>query len=72
MFHKTTPHTVDTMALLAKVDNWTGFSLVDKVDPRLGKIGMAIIANEAIEPVRLPFVIVTLKPVVDRIAPPKY
>jgi len=63
---------IDTMALLAKVDNLTGFSLVDKVDPRLGKIGMAIIANEAIEPVRLPFVIVTLKPVVDRIAPPKY
>ena len=63
---------VDTLALVAQIDNLTGFSLVDKVDPEMGKIGMTVLVNEAIEPIRLPFVIVTCKPVVDRVAPRKF
>jgi len=63
---------VDTVALLAQVDAKTGWSLVERVDPEMGKIGMTILVNELIEPLRLPVVIVTCKPVVDRIAPPKF
>jgi len=63
---------VDTIALLAQIDAKTGWALVEKVDPTMGKIGMTVIVNEAIEPLRLPFVIVTCKPVVDRIAPRKF
>jgi hypothetical protein len=63
---------IDTLALLAKVDGHTGWNLVNHVDPELGKIGMAVVMNEMLEPIRLPFVIVTVKPVVDRVFPPKY
>lgn len=63
---------IDTMALLAQVDARTGWDLTSKVDPEVGKIGMAIILNEMVEPVRLPLVIVTVKPVMDQIFPPKY
>ena len=63
---------VDTVALLAQIDAKTGWALVDKIDPRWGKIGMAIVINEVIEPLRLPLVILTVKPVMDRIAPPKF
>lgn len=63
---------IDVMAILAQLDGYTGWSLTSKVDPQMGKIGMALVANEALEPVRLPAVIVTVKPVMDRIFPPKY
>jgi Protein of unknown function (DUF1279) len=63
---------IDTIALIAQLDAKTGWDLVSKVDPEMGKIGMALIANEALEPIRLPVVIVTVKPVIDRIYPPKY
>jgi hypothetical protein len=63
---------VDAMALLAQIDMRTGFDLVSKVDPSVGKIGLAVIVNELVEPVRLPLVIVTVKPVMDQFFPPKY
>jgi hypothetical protein len=63
---------IDTIALIAQLDAKTGWDLVSKIDPEMGKIGMALIANEALEPIRLPVVIVTVKPVIDRIYPPKY
>ena len=63
---------LDAMALIAKVDGYTGFSLAEKVDPALGKIGLALVVNEVLEPVRLPFVVATLKPVMETISPPKY
>jgi hypothetical protein len=63
---------VDAVALLAQVDAKTGWSLMDKVDPTWGKLGLVVILNEVIEPLRLPFVIVTVKPVMDRLAPPKF
>ena len=58
--------------LLAKIDNKFGWSLCDKVDPQLGKIGLVLMINELLEPIRLPLVITTLKPAMDTISPPKY
>ena len=63
---------LDAMALLERIDSNLGWSLSDKVDPQLGKMGVALILNECLEPVRLPFVVVTLKPVMDIVSPPKY
>lgn len=63
---------VDAMALLQKIDANTGWSVSDKVDPQLGKMGVALILNECLEPIRMPFVVVTLKPVMDIVSPPKY
>jgi hypothetical protein len=63
---------VDAMALLEQIDMRTGFDLVSKVDPSVGKIGLAVIVNELVEPVRLPVVIMTVKPVMDQFFPPKY
>jgi len=62
----------DAMSLLDKIDSYTNFSISDKVDPQLGKIGLALIVNECSEPLRLPFVVMTLKPVMDRVSPTKY
>lgn len=63
---------LDPMQVLDRVDQTFGWSLSDKVDPQLGKLGIVLVLNEMLEPLRLPFVIVTLKPVMDKIAPPKY
>jgi hypothetical protein len=63
---------IDAMALLAQIDARTGFDFVSKVDPSVGKIGLAVIVNELVEPVRLPLVIVTVKPVVDQFFPRKF
>jgi len=63
---------LDAMALLERIDSNLGWSLSEKVDPQLGKMGVALILNECLEPVRLPFVVVTLKPVMDVVSPPKY
>jgi hypothetical protein len=63
---------LDAMEVLGKFDNFTGWSLSDKVDPALGKIGLALVTNEVLEPIRLPFVVATLKPVMETVSPPKY
>ena len=63
---------VDTIYLLQQLDAQTGFHLSEQVNPEHGKIGMALIVNEIIEPIRLPIVIVTVKPVIDQMFPPKY
>lgn len=63
---------LDVMSVLDKVDSYMNFSLKDKVDPELGRIGLALVMNECLEPLRLPFVVMTLKPVMDRISPTKY
>lgn len=62
----------DAIALLERVDSNLGWSLSEKVDPQMGKVGVALLLNECLEPVRLPFVVVTLKPVMDTVSPPKY
>lgn len=63
---------VDTMALIAQMDARFGWDMASKVDPEMGKIGMALLLNELAEPLRLPLVIVTVKPVMDRFFPPKF
>jgi len=59
---------VDAIALLAKVDAWTGYDISSKVDPTLGTIGLTIAVNELLEPLRLPIVVFTTKPVVDTLS----
>ena len=56
---------VDAIALLSRVDNYTGLDIANKVDPTLGTIGLTVAVNEMIEPLRLPIVVFTTKPVVD-------
>lgn len=63
---------LDAMEVLAKVDSFFGWSLQEKVDPQMGKIGLALVMNEMVEPVRLPFVVATLKPAMEFINPPKF
>ena len=63
---------LDAMNVISYVDNFTGFNLSSKVDPQLGKIGLALVVNEMMEPIRLPLVVATLKPVMDTINPPKF
>ena len=63
---------LDAMLVLGRFDDFTGWSLTEKVDPALGKIGLALVVNELLEPIRLPLVVATLKPVMETISPPKY
>jgi hypothetical protein len=63
---------LDAMELLSRLDDQFGWNLTEKVDPQLGKMGLTLLVNEVLEPVRLPFVITTLKPAIDAISPPKY
>ncbi|MGK3738819.1 MAG: hypothetical protein ACI8RD_008523 [Bacillariaceae sp.] len=62
----------DAMSLLDKIDTYMNWSLGDKVDPQFGKMGLALVVNECFEPIRLPFVVITLKPVMDQVSPTKY
>eukprot|EP00543_Licmophora_paradoxa_P004631 CAMPEP_0202449600 /NCGR_PEP_ID=MMETSP1360-20130828/8313_1 /ASSEMBLY_ACC=CAM_ASM_000848 /TAXON_ID=515479 /ORGANISM="Licmophora paradoxa, Strain CCMP2313" /LENGTH=152 /DNA_ID=CAMNT_0049067559 /DNA_START=54 /DNA_END=512 /DNA_ORIENTATION=+ len=64
---------VDALALIAKVDGWTGLRISTYIDPTVGTIGLVLAINELIEPLRLPLVIVTTKPVVNALGlGPKY
>lgn len=63
---------IDAMALVARADAYTGWDLVSRIDPNIGKLGLVLVMNELVEPVRLPLVIVTVKPVMDKIFPPKF
>mmetsp|Transcript_37864 Transcript_37864/g.91270 ORF Transcript_37864/g.91270 Transcript_37864/m.91270 type:complete len:256 (-) Transcript_37864:821-1588(-) len=59
---------VDPLMVAAKAENFLGLepmSISGRLDPALGKIGLAIAMNECLEPLRLPFVVVTTKPVVN-------
>jgi len=55
---------VDVVAVLQNIDARTGWDLTHKVDPTLGTIGLTVLVNELLEPLRLPIVVVTTKPVV--------
>lgn len=63
---------LDAMAIVAKADTMTGWDLTSKVDPELGKLGVTLVLNELIEPIRMPLVITTVKPVMDQFFPPKF
>ena len=56
---------VDVMALLGRLDVWTGYDISSKVDPTIGTIGLTVAVNELLEPLRLPIVVFTTKPIVD-------
>jgi hypothetical protein len=60
---------IDVMLYITKVDTYFNWNLAHKVDPQLGTIGATVAFNELIEPIRLPFVIFTVKPLVDTIFP---
>jgi hypothetical protein len=64
---------IDTMAVLQMLEGWTGFAITAHVDPTLGSIGLAVALNEVIEPLRLPIVLWSTKPVVHWLGMgPKY
>jgi hypothetical protein len=63
---------IDAMAVIAKVDAFTGYDMTSKIDPTLGTIGVTLVANELLEPIRLPLVVMTTKPVVELISPKSY
>ncbi|KAL3811050.1 hypothetical protein ACHAXA_004561 [Cyclostephanos tholiformis] len=59
---------VDPLIVAGKVENfmgWEATSISGKLDPTLGQIGLVVAVNECLEPLRLPFVVVTTKPVVN-------
>jgi hypothetical protein len=62
----------DAMTIVSQVDAWLDWNMTSRIDPTYGKIGMALVMNEMLEPLRLPFVILTVKPVVDRLFPSKF
>lgn len=59
---------VDVIALLARVDVLTGYEISSKVDPTIGTIGLTVAVNELLEPLRLPIVVFTTKPIVDSLS----
>lgn len=59
---------VDPLMVAAKVENFLGWepnAIAGKLDPTLGQIGLVIAVNECLEPLRLPIVVMTTKPVVN-------
>jgi len=59
---------VDPLMVAAKIETlvgWEPMSISGKLDPTLGQIGLVVAVNECLEPLRLPFVVVTTKPVVN-------
>lgn len=59
---------VDPLMVAAKVENFLGWerdAIAGKLDPTLGQIGLVIAVNECLEPLRLPLVVMTTKPVVN-------
>ena len=59
---------VDPLMVAAKVESFLGWerdAIAGKLDPTLGQIGLVVAVNECLEPLRLPFVVMTTKPVVN-------
>eukprot|EP00555_Chaetoceros_dichaeta_P003577 CAMPEP_0198252272 /NCGR_PEP_ID=MMETSP1447-20131203/2796_1 /TAXON_ID=420782 /ORGANISM="Chaetoceros dichaeta, Strain CCMP1751" /LENGTH=150 /DNA_ID=CAMNT_0043937455 /DNA_START=203 /DNA_END=655 /DNA_ORIENTATION=- len=63
---------VDAIAIIAKADAWTGYEISTKIDPTIGTIGLTMAVNEMLEPLRLPVVVLTTKPVVEAFSPKHY
>ena len=57
---------VDPLVVATQVEGLLGWegTLTDRLDPTLGQIGLVVVANECLEPLRLPFVVLTTRPVV--------
>jgi len=59
---------VDPLMVAAKVESFLGWerdAIAGKLDPTLGQIGLVVAVNECLEPLRLPLVVMTTKPVVN-------
>lgn len=59
---------VDPLWVAAQAENflgWEAASISGRIDPTMGQIALVVAANECLEPLRLPFVVVTTKPVVN-------
>lgn len=59
---------VDPLIVANKIEmflGWENNSLAGRLDPTLGQIGLVVAVNECLEPLRLPFVVFTTKPVVN-------
>lgn len=59
---------VDPLMVAAKLESFIGLepeAITGKLDPTIGQIGLVVAVNECLEPLRLPFVVVTTKPVVN-------
>ncbi len=59
---------VDPILVMSKAEMWLGWeagAISGKVDPTLGQLGLVIVLNECLEPLRLPIVVMTTKPVVN-------
>jgi len=63
---------VDPMVIIAKADAYTGFDLSSKVDAQAGAIGITLVFNEMLEPIRLPIVVMTTKPVMEMLYPKRF
>jgi hypothetical protein len=63
---------IDFMYVIQQFDHYTGFHMSQQINPEYGKIGVILVMNEIIEPIRLPIVILTVKPVIDALYPTKY
>lgn len=59
---------VDPIMVMSKAEMWLGLedgAISGKVDPTLGQLGLVIVLNECLEPLRLPIVVMTTRPVVN-------
>eukprot|EP00814_Leptocylindrus_danicus_P008158 CAMPEP_0116020974 /NCGR_PEP_ID=MMETSP0321-20121206/10111_1 /TAXON_ID=163516 /ORGANISM="Leptocylindrus danicus var. danicus, Strain B650" /LENGTH=241 /DNA_ID=CAMNT_0003491757 /DNA_START=68 /DNA_END=796 /DNA_ORIENTATION=+ len=54
----------EALPLIAKIDGLFGTNVAGSINPQLGNIALALAVNEVLEPVRLPIVVMTTKPVV--------
>lgn len=59
---------VDAIALIGRVDDYMGWTLADHVNHEVGTFALTIAVNEMLEPMRLPIVVLTTKPVVDALS----
>ncbi|GMH98132.1 hypothetical protein TrST_g6748 [Triparma strigata] len=64
---------LDVPSLLKNIDTLINIDVSGRIDPDLGEVAVAVAVNELLEPVRLPFVVVTTKKLVDTLGyGPKY
>ena len=56
---------LDVPSLLKNLDSLINIDVSGRIDPDLGEVAVAVAVNELLEPVRLPFVVVTTKKLVD-------
>ena len=59
---------VDPIMVAHKLESFLGWeydAIAGRVDPQIGMVGLVVAVNECLEPLRLPFVVLTTKPVVN-------